>query len=208
MEHSNKPVYKKGIQMSERIVVLSGPSAAGKTEISKEIKKLLNVEKVISCTTRDPRPGEVNGVDYYFFTRVDFLETIRRGEFVEHFEVHGKLYGTHRDDLDAALSTGKIVVLVVDIQGLEAIARIYPDAQTFFITAPKEDLIRRLNERDMEESKRQERIEKLDDELFGMNNPFVKVRICNSDEDDMVQVAQKISDRIVFRVGRQALRES
>lgn len=193
--------------MSSQIVVFSGPSGAGKTEISKAISKLLNVQKLISHTTRDPRPGEVDGKDYHFFTRKKFLQCVKRGEFIEQFEVHGRLYGTHRDSLDTALDTAKVVVLVVDIQGLEAIGRIYPEAQTFFITAPKEDLIRRLNARDMDDEARLERIMKLDDELAGIYNPFVKVRISNGDNDDLSDVTRRICDKIVYKLGRIALRE-
>ncbi|MCK9345312.1 MAG: AAA family ATPase [Candidatus Pacebacteria bacterium] len=193
--------------MSERIVVIVGPSGAGKTKHSAALEKRLNTKKVISGTTRDPRPGEVNGVDYYFFSRVEFVEAARRGEFVENAEVHGHLYGTLRDDLDSMLATGALVLLVVDIQGVESIARIYPEAQTFFITAPKEDLIRRINERDISEEKKQERIAKLDDELLDIHNPFIKHGIRNSDNDDPEDVVQKICDIIVARVGPTALRE-
>ncbi|MFA5997136.1 MAG: guanylate kinase [Candidatus Paceibacterota bacterium] len=207
MEHPNKLFQGRGTDMSGRIVVLAGPSGAGKTKLSTAIEKRLNTKKVISGTTRDPRPGEVNGVDYYFFSRVEFIESVRRGEFVESAEVYGHLYGTLRDDLDSMLATGALVLLVVDIQGVESIARIYPEAQTFFVTAPKEDLIRRINERDISEEKKQERIAKLDDELLNILSPFIKYRIRNSDNDDPKDVVQKICDKIVYRVGPSALRE-
>jgi guanylate kinase len=104
-----------------------------------------NGTKVISCTTREKRPGEQDGVNYYFFSRKDFNARKRLGEFAEYKpNVYGNMYGTRKEDIAAACKMYSPVFLVVDIQGAETLSEIYPDAYKIFITAKTEELTARL----------------------------------------------------------------
>ena len=99
-------------------LVVSGPSGSGKSSIC---KKVLSAREglcfSVSCTTRQPRPGEVDGHDYYFLTREEFLAKLSGGQFIEHAEVHGNLYGTLKSEVVRRVSEGGDVILDIDVQG-------------------------------------------------------------------------------------------
>jgi len=137
------------------LVILSGPSGSGKTSVAREVCKKIGLDKTyfsISTTTRPPREGEVNGVDYFFVSKDEFLEDISNNQFLEWAEVHGNYYGTSLKQIQSALDAGKIVFLDIDVQGFESIRKIYPKLITsVFITTPnKEILINRLKQRGTE----------------------------------------------------------
>lgn len=120
-----------------RIVIVSGPSGAGKTTVLGRVfeQSPLPLVASVSATTRPPRPGEHDGVDYHFLSPEQFDLRRRRGEFLECFEVHqkGTWYGTLEREVLTGLSEGKWVVLEIDVQGaLEVMAK-YPDAVSIFI---------------------------------------------------------------------------
>ncbi len=99
-------------------IVVSGPSGSGKSSICK--KALACREGLgfsVSCTTRRPRPGEVEGKDYFFLSREEFLRRVDAGEFIEHAEVHGNLYGTLKSEVVKRVSSGLDVLLDIDVQG-------------------------------------------------------------------------------------------
>lgn len=98
-------------------VVISGPSGAGKTTISRKLLKRYGFEDSVSVTTRAPRPGEKDGVDYVFMDRPRFLEGVRKGEFLEHSEHFGNLYGTPRAPVERALAEGRTILLEIDVNG-------------------------------------------------------------------------------------------
>ena len=137
------------------LVIISGPSGSGKTSIAREVCKRIGEDKTyfsISTTTRPPRKGEVNGVDYFFVSKDEFLKDIQENQFLEWAEVHGNYYGTSLKQIQKALNEGKIVFLDIDVQGFESIKKIYPDLITsVFITTPnKTILIQRLQNRGTE----------------------------------------------------------
>ena len=99
------------------VIVLSGPSGCGKTSVVAEILKDPRFERSISATTRPPRPGEVDGREYYFLDETEFRRRIAEHRFVEWAEVYGALYGTPREPLERALAAGKGFVLNIDPQG-------------------------------------------------------------------------------------------
>ena len=140
--------------MKGSIVVISGPSGSGKTSLARVVCEELKDKAYfsISTTTRQMREGEQNGVDYFFVSKEEFLEDIDKGYFLEWAEVHGNFYGTSRRQIDEALSQGKIVFLDIDVQGHEAIRKLYPDITTsiFVTTKDKETLIKRLKNRSTE----------------------------------------------------------
>jgi len=106
------------------LFVLSSPSGGGKTTIRRAVlKELPQLAYSVSYTSRSPRPGEVEGVDYFFISREEFEEKIKREEFIEWAEVHGNLYGTSRKFIDDQLSSGKDVLLDIDVQGANEIKK-------------------------------------------------------------------------------------
>jgi guanylate kinase len=137
------------------LVVLSGPSGSGKTSIAREVCKKIGEDKTmfsISSTTRAPRNGEKDGVDYYFLTKEEFLADIEKGYFLEWAEVHGNYYGTSKIPIEKAIKEGKIVFLDIDVQGFESVKKIYPNTLTsvFVTTKNKQVLIERLKSRGTE----------------------------------------------------------
>jgi guanylate kinase len=129
-------------------IVVSGPSGAGKTTLA---DRLLTADPLIcrsiSTTTRGPRPGEVEGRDYFFVDRPGF-EKLKGGDLIEWAEVHGQLYGTRRAYVDAQLAAGLDVLLNIDIQGGDRVKRVFPGAVMVFILPPSfADLEQRLRGR-------------------------------------------------------------
>ena len=139
----------------ERIVVLSGPSGSGKTTLVRElvVRAPVKLIKSVSATTRPPRPGEVNGDDYWFLTDAEFRRRLESGEFIEFAEVFssGFLYGTLMADLDRAWQQQGWAFLEIDVQGAMKVVQQYPDAVTIFLSTPSPaEFERRLRARGTE----------------------------------------------------------
>lgn len=118
-------------------VILSSPSGGGKTTIAKELlRRRVDLGYSVSCTTRPPRPGEVDGTDYFFLGRAEFESARQRGEFAESADVHGHLYGTLRREVDRVLNSGRHVVMDIDVQGARQFAEAYPGSVLVFILPP------------------------------------------------------------------------
>ncbi|TPW71031.1 guanylate kinase [Schumannella sp. 10F1B-5-1] len=143
-----------------RLVVLAGPTAVGKGTVSRHIREQYpEVLLSVSATTRPPRPGEVEGEHYYFVSDADFDRMIDEGEFLEWATVHNaSRYGTPRGPIDAALATGRSVLLEIDLQGARAVRASMPEALLVFLLPPTwEELVRRLIGRGTESSEEQAR---------------------------------------------------
>ncbi|MDT8342582.1 MAG: guanylate kinase [Longimicrobiales bacterium] len=132
-----------------RPVVLAAPSGTGKTTIAHRL-----VEEgdgfvfSVSATTRPPRPGEVDGRDYHFLSREAFEAMVARGEMAEWAEVHGRFYGTPRENLRAAARAGKHAVLDIDVQGAAQIRETVPEAVRVFVLPPSgREMLRRIGAR-------------------------------------------------------------
>ncbi len=138
------------------MVVLSGPSGAGKSSfVSELLSQPLDLVYSVSATTRPRRPDEVEGRDYYFLGRDEFRRRATAGEFVEWAKVHGELYGTLKRHTDAALGSGKNVLLDIDVQGGRAVRTIYPDGVFIFVLPPSmESLEKRLRGRGTDSEER------------------------------------------------------
>ena len=119
------------------LIVLSGPSGCGKdTVLSQLIDSNEDIKVSISMTTRAPRAGEIDGVDYYFVTREYFEKKIADGSMLEYAEYNGNYYGTPKAPVDEMLRSGISVVLEIEVQGAEKIRKLYPDAVSVFLLPP------------------------------------------------------------------------
>ncbi|MEZ5435069.1 MAG: guanylate kinase [Pseudomonadales bacterium] len=156
-------MHRRGI-----LYTVFAPSGAGKTSL---VKALLDqrpeLTVSISHTTRQQRPGEVDGVNYHFTDRATFTAMIERGEFLEHAEVFGNLYGTSQTWVQQTLASGRDVILEIDWQGAQQIRRLMPDNIGIFILPPSiEVLLHRLNARGQDdEAVIQRRMAQARDEL-------------------------------------------
>ncbi len=139
--------------MPKQLIVISAPSGAGKTTVARHLlQRFPQLRFSVSATTRPKRPGEVDGCDYFFWSREQFEQAIARGELVEYEEIFGHLYGTLRSQVEQALSAGEFLLFDIDVKGALALRRAYPE-QTFLIyVAPPsiEELERRLRQRGTE----------------------------------------------------------
>ena len=142
------------------LTVISGPTAVGKgTVVRYMLEHFADVHLSVSATTRAPRPGELDGVDYFFLTKDEFKLLIETDQMLEYAIVHGKhYYGTPRQPVESAIAAGKHVILEIDIQGARLVKSARPETTTIFIAPPTwEDLVARLRGRGTESVEEQER---------------------------------------------------
>lgn len=154
-----------------KIIIISGPSGVGKHTIITSIMKnpSLNLEYSISMTTRKPREGEVNGVDYYFATRVQFHEYVQAGEFVEYVTFCSNSYGTLKKELQRITNSGKNAVLEIDVQGVIQVLEKLKDEDllSIFIAPPSFEILKQrlINRNTESEEQIQSRIKQAEYEL-------------------------------------------
>ncbi|MBW2604024.1 MAG: guanylate kinase [Deltaproteobacteria bacterium] len=131
------------------LFILSAPSGAGKTTLAKAVlKQFTDMLYSISYTTRKPRAEEQDGVDYHFISKQDFKKGIKKGRWAEWAEVYGNYYGTSAEFIEKNLSSGRDILLDIDVQGTLQILKHYPDSVTIFILPPSmNDLGKRLKMR-------------------------------------------------------------
>lgn len=138
--------------MSPFPVILSSPSGGGKTTIAHELlRNRSDLGYSVSCTTRAARADEEHGKDYFFVSQEEFTGARERGEFAESAEVHGRLYGTLRREVDRVLASGRHVIMDIDVQGARQFVASYPGSVLIFILPPDaETMLRRLAARGSE----------------------------------------------------------
>ena len=134
------------------LFVVSGAAGTGKDSVVKALREAHpEIEKTVSATTRTPRPGEQEGVDYYYRTREQFQQLLENDQVVEHNFYNGNYYGTLKSEVEKRLEAGKVVVLVIDVHGAANIRRMFPGATTVFLLPPSvEELEHRLRGRGTE----------------------------------------------------------
>ncbi|MFA7621068.1 MAG: guanylate kinase [Aminobacteriaceae bacterium] len=134
------------------LFVLSGPSGTGKGTLRKLMfERVPGIEFSVSCTTREPRNGEQEGVDYRFVSHKVFLDRLEKGDFLEYAVVHGQYYGTLKEDVLYALESGFDILLEIDVQGALQVRESMPDSVLVFVSPPSfEELEQRLRDRGTE----------------------------------------------------------
>jgi guanylate kinase len=126
-----------------RVFVITGPSGVGKGTLIRGLRERLpSLELSVSATTRPPRPGERDGVDYHFLSDAEFDRRVHAGDFVEHADYAGHRYGTLRSELERRTGAGAPVVLEIEVQGARQVRRAIPDAVQVFIAPPSDDALR------------------------------------------------------------------
>ncbi|MGB4592710.1 MAG: guanylate kinase [Coriobacteriia bacterium] len=135
-----------------KLFIISGPSGAGKgTLVDRLVARVPGVWVSVSATTREPRPHEIHGDDYYFMSPEEFQSLIDDGDFLEWAEVHGNRYGTLKSVVTEKIDEGRLVVLEIDPQGARQVKALMPDAILIFIVAPSfSELERRIRRRGAE----------------------------------------------------------
>jgi guanylate kinase len=183
--HDKPAQVRRGI-----LFVISAPSGSGKTTLCKQIAaQVPTLWHSISYTTRKPRPGEVEGQDYYFLDETTFRQMIDRNEFVEWAHVYGNLYGTPRKVLSDKLEQGTDVLLEIDVQGARSVKKKFEDAVYIFILPPSFDTLRtRLQNRAGDSPDEiQRRLHKAKEEVWSYREYYYIVR-----NDDLKQSLKEL----------------
>ena len=155
--------------MIKNLITISAPSGSGKTTLCKMLQDARSdISWSVSCTTRAPRPNEINGIDYYFNSRDKFMKSIADDAFAEWEDVHGQYYGTLKLNLDTAIANNTILLLELDVKGSMSIVQLYPEQSfSIFILPPSiEHLRHRLRNRGTDtESRINERLKRFEREM-------------------------------------------
>ncbi|MBQ6333995.1 MAG: guanylate kinase [Erysipelotrichaceae bacterium] len=180
---------KKGL-----LIVYSGVSGVGKGTILAKLMPMedLNLAYSVSMTTRKPREGEVEGVNYFFVSKKRFLEAVKNGELLEHARFVDNDYGTPKEYVERMREEGKNVILEIEIRGAKQVMEKCPDALSIYIVPPSiEELERRLRERSSEDEQTiMKRISKAKQELKDID--FYEHIVCNDDLDKAVEDIRQI----------------
>lgn len=175
-----------------RLIVVSGPTASGKSTLWRRVVQRPGVAFSVSATTRPARRGERDGVDYHFISREDFARRVAAGDFLEWARVHDQLYGTLRAEVEHALNAGQDVVLEIDVQGARQLrASGLPMISIFVLPPSLEVLEQRLRARGTEdEAEMRRRLDVVREEL--QQAPYYDHRVVNDDVDRMVAAVEAI----------------
>jgi guanylate kinase len=167
------------------VFVITGPSGVGKgTLIRTLLQRVPELELSVSATTRAPRPGEQDGVDYHFLTEAEFDRRAIEGDFLEHAGYSGRRYGTLRSEVERRLAEGASVVLEIEVQGARQVKEKMPEAKRIFIAPPSEEALRtRLVGRGTDDDEQRER-----------RLATAKSELAAQDEFDTVVINDRLDD--------------
>jgi len=177
------------------VLVITGPSGVGKgTLIRGLMERLPELELSVSATTRDPRPGEHDGVDYHFLSREDFDRRVAVGDFVEHADYAGRSYGTLRSELERRTRAGVPVVLEIEVQGARQVRAAMPQAVQIFIAPPSLEALRaRLIGRGTDEPEEVERRLAVAERELAARPEFAHVVVNDRLEDALAELKEIVA---------------
>lgn len=176
------------------LFLITGASGAGKSTILKALLEdtELPLERFVTTTTRDMRPGEVDGRDYWFVSRNDFERDREKGDFFESAEVYGNLYGSHKSEYARMKERDLNKIMVIDIQGAKTLKRAVPEAVTIFIDASAKELENRLRERGAEAEEMKTRLAEMKKEKAYKQEADYVVLNVHGKLDEAIQLVKKI----------------
>lgn len=171
------------------LFVLSGPSGVGKDAAIAQLKAQdFDIYHVITATTREIRPGERDGVDYYFYSPEAFLDLLKGGELLESAEVHRNRYGTPRQQVREQLARGNDVLLKIDVQGARQVKARVPDAIFIFLAPPSiEDLVTRLKQRSTESEA---------DRIIRIQNAYIEMEAVDSYDYKVINYQDRLDEAV------------
>jgi guanylate kinase len=181
-----------------KVFVITGPSGVGKgTLIRSLVQQLPELEVSVSATTRPPRPGEQEGVDYHFMDDAEFADHVSAGDFVEHAMYSGRSYGTLRSELDRRTAAGVPVVLEIEVQGARQVRAAMPEALQVFIAPPSYEALRaRLVGRGTDDPEQVERRLQVAREELAAQDEFQRVVVNDRLEDAVEELVTIVQDAL------------
>jgi guanylate kinase len=181
-----------------RVFVITGPSGVGKgTLIRGLMQRIPGLELSVSATTREPRPGEQDGVDYHFLSREEFERRVSQGDFVEHADYAGRRYGTLRSELEQRAHAGAAVVLEIEVQGARQVRAAVPDAVLVFIAPPSPQALReRLLARGTDDPEEVERRLRVAEEELRARREFRHVVVNDRLEEALEQLTAIVASEL------------
>jgi guanylate kinase len=180
------------------VFVITGPSGVGKgTLIRGLMERLPQLELSVSATTRAPRPGETDGVDYHFLSTEEFERRVGSGDFVEHANYAGRRYGTLRSELERRLADGVPIVLEIEVQGARQVRAAMPEAVQVFIAPPSLEALRtRLIGRGTDASAEVERRLEVAEGELAARDEFAHVVVNDRLEDALAELVAVVDDEL------------
>jgi guanylate kinase len=185
-----------------RVFVITGPSGVGKgTLIRGLMERLPRLRLSVSATTRAPRAGESDGVDYHFLTPAEFERRVQTGAFVEHADYAGRRYGTLHEELERKLHDGDGVVLEIEVQGASQVRRTVPDAVQIFIAPPTLEALRtRLVGRGTDDHEEVQRRLSVAERELAAQSDFAHVVV----NDRLDEALDRLTEIVALHLGTQA----
>lgn len=187
-------LYKDTYTMENKLFLISGSSGVGKTTITQKLlEQMPKLERLITYVTRQPRPDEINGRDYNFISEKKFKQKIKKHEFLEFDQHYGNYYGNSKKDLEDIWNQGKTALILLDINGVRTIKKLFPQAKSIFILPDNlENLKKRIRQRPMSDQAFEKRWKQVKQELKLADEYDFQIKNKQGQMDQAVEQLRKI----------------